>query len=307
MEEFKMNNDYEIKMDGKEHKFGEATRFTKDGKGRFDLIPEDVIIHILNHIPDQICNDDGNIITCMEEPIEYAYNGDYVNAILSMINLQYASTEDRLDCCVSTQYDVFVTSLFPKTLHELAIHFQKGAEKYGERNCEKGIPLWSFRDSGLRHMGQWFMGCDDENHFIAAIWNFVMAIWTIKNHPERCSDKTEDDKPNNENKRSDDTTDKVKVHVKRKDIDKSQTNVNYIKKLSNVVLKTIADVNETFHKLHEENIQGITYENVLETESYAIELIKELRYCDSHIRQMFFKHINDGIRPVSDTHDEETK
>lgn len=34
---------YEIKMDGKEHKFGEATRYTKDGKGRFDLIPGDVI------------------------------------------------------------------------------------------------------------------------------------------------------------------------------------------------------------------------------------------------------------------------
>ena len=54
---------------------------------------------------------------------------------------------------------------------------------------EKGIPLWSFRDSGLRHLCQWLDGKNDENHFIAAIWNFMMAMWTIEVHPERCNDE----------------------------------------------------------------------------------------------------------------------
>jgi hypothetical protein len=73
-------------------------------------------------------------------------------------------------------------------LKYLAIHFQKGAEKYGERNCEKGIPLSSFYDSATRHTYQFLLGETDEPHHISAIWNCWMAIWTIKTHPERCSD-----------------------------------------------------------------------------------------------------------------------
>ena len=44
------DKNYEIKMDGKEHKFGEATRYTKDGKGRFDLIPSDVMAKVIEYI-----------------------------------------------------------------------------------------------------------------------------------------------------------------------------------------------------------------------------------------------------------------
>lgn len=176
MEEFKMNNDYEIKMDGKEHKFGEATRFTKDGKGRFDLIPGDVI-EILENAKsfDEISS------TTFTRTTVYtaAFNKDFVYAILGMCVLNYADTSDD-------QKDVDLDKCFYSMIRDLAIHFQKGAEKYGEHNCEKGIPLWSFHDSGLRHLTQWLLGENDENHFIAAVWNFVMAIWTIKNHPGRC-------------------------------------------------------------------------------------------------------------------------
>ena len=68
----------------------------------------------------------------------------------------------------------------------LALHFQHGAEKYRPRNCEKGIPLWSFIDSGMRHWNQYLLGRTDEDHYIAAVWNFWMAKWTEINHPERC-------------------------------------------------------------------------------------------------------------------------
>jgi hypothetical protein len=64
-------------------------------------------------------------------------------------------------------------------MKELAVHFEKGAKIYGEHNCEKGIPKWSFIDSGLRHLTQFLNGEDDENHYIAAIWNFWMLMWTV--------------------------------------------------------------------------------------------------------------------------------
>jgi hypothetical protein len=63
---------------------------------------------------------------------------------------------------------------------QLAQHFENGAKIYGERNCEKGIPKWSFIDSGMRHATQYLSGRTDENHFIAAIWNFWMLMWTIQ-------------------------------------------------------------------------------------------------------------------------------
>ena len=169
---------YEIKMDGKERKFGEATRYTKDGKGRFDLIPGDVI-EILENAKsfDEISSTTFTSATVYSD----AFNKNFVYAILGMCVLNYADTSDE-------QKDVDLDKCFYSMIRDLAIHFQKGAEKYGEHNCERGIPLWSFHDSGLRHLTQWLLGENDENHFIAAVWNFVMAIWTIKNHPERCGD-----------------------------------------------------------------------------------------------------------------------
>lgn len=169
---------YEIKMDGKEHKFGEATRYTKDGKGRFDLIPGDVI-EILENAKsfDEISSTTFTSATVYSD----AFNKNFVYAILGMCVLNYADTSDE-------QKDIDLDKCFYSMIRDLAIHFQKGAEKYGEHNCERGIPLWSFHDSGLRHLTQWLLGEHDENHFIAAVWNFVMAIWTIKNHPERCGD-----------------------------------------------------------------------------------------------------------------------
>ena len=170
---------YEIKMDGKEHKFGEATRYTKDGKGRFDLIPGDVI-EILEDAKsfDEISSTTFTSATVYSN----AFNKNFVYAILGMCVLNYS------DDTSYEQKDVDLDKCFYSMIRDLAIHFQKGAEKYGEHNCEKGIPLWSFHDSGLRHLTQWLLGEHDENHFIAAVWNFVMAIWTIKNHPERCGD-----------------------------------------------------------------------------------------------------------------------
>ena len=61
-------------------------------------------------------------------------------------------------------------------IHELAIHCENGALKYGERNCEKGIPIHSLVDSGIRHLSCYLRGQKEENHLRAAMWNVAMAI-----------------------------------------------------------------------------------------------------------------------------------
>jgi len=64
-------------------------------------------------------------------------------------------------------------------LKALAIHFEKGCIKYGERNFEKGIPVNTFLDSAMRHLAQVIDGKDDENHLISSIWNLFVAYQTI--------------------------------------------------------------------------------------------------------------------------------
>lgn len=64
-------------------------------------------------------------------------------------------------------------------LRALAIHFEKGCQKYGERNFERGLPVHTFFDSAMRHLAMVIDGKDDENHLVAAIWNLFVAYQTI--------------------------------------------------------------------------------------------------------------------------------
>jgi hypothetical protein len=66
-----------------------------------------------------------------------------------------------------------------EVIRALAIHYEKGCLKYGDRNWEKGIPVASFLDSAMRHLAQVIDGRDDENHLIAALWNVTCAYQTI--------------------------------------------------------------------------------------------------------------------------------
>ena len=56
---------------------------------------------------------------------------------------------------------------------DLAKHYEKGANKYSDRNWEKGIPTSRMWDSAVRHMIQFALGMEDENHLNAAIWNII--------------------------------------------------------------------------------------------------------------------------------------
>ena len=70
--------------------------------------------------------------------------------------------------------------LLPKmTIWALARHYEKGCQKYGDRNWEKGIPIKNFLDSAQRHTLEFELGFTDENHLIAAMWNLACAYETL--------------------------------------------------------------------------------------------------------------------------------
>lgn len=68
----------------------------------------------------------------------------------------------------------------PFGLAEVAVVYEKGADKYSERNWEKGQPLGRYLDSAKRHIDQVLMGKTDENHAAHAAWNLLGFIHTRK-------------------------------------------------------------------------------------------------------------------------------
>lgn len=73
---------------------------------------------------------------------------------------------------------VGLTNMYTFTL-SLAEHFTEGAEKYGERNWEKGIPYSSYIESGARHLLMFLEGREDEKHDNAFMWNMLCLTATL--------------------------------------------------------------------------------------------------------------------------------
>lgn len=173
-------NKNNIKVEGEFHKFGEAVRYNKN-KGRFDLIPLDVfqrLVEYANNIH-RVENDDMITMFDIVNKINGGISrGDYIATLYNLAIIPYVP--------IHISRKEYFCNILPTMMLHLALHFQHGTEKYGPRNCEKGIPLWSFIDSGMRHWNQYLLGRTDEDHYIAAVWNFWMAKWTEINHPERC-------------------------------------------------------------------------------------------------------------------------
>ena len=70
------------------------------------------------------------------------------------------------------RYDLISHHMLTRVAH----HLRKGAEKYGDRNWEKGIPTWRLIASGLRHVYQYIAGDRTEDHLSAIIFNFGALV-----------------------------------------------------------------------------------------------------------------------------------
>lgn len=182
-------NKNNIKVEGEFHKFGDAIRYNKS-KGRFDLIPLDVFQRLTEYANNihRVENDDTITMLDIVNKINGGISrGDYIATLYNLAIIPHITTP------IHISRKEYFCNILPTMMLHLALHFQHGAEKYGPRNCEKGIPLWSFIDSGMRHWNQYLLGRTDEDHYIATVWNFWMAKWTEINHPERCGPDVGDD------------------------------------------------------------------------------------------------------------------
>lgn len=129
-----------------------AVRDMREGKGRCDLMPLDVVARILaNHILVSIASFQKS------GQVYYLYD-----------TLKYGAM-------FGTPEDMFL---------EVAKHFEEGAKKYGESNWQKGIPVNCYIDSAVRHYLKFLRGDTDERHDRAFVWNILCCIWTVENMPE---------------------------------------------------------------------------------------------------------------------------
>lgn len=135
-----------------------AVRDMREGKGRCDLMPLDVVAKLY-------IDNDYNILGY----ISYFTNcGD--------IDYLYDALEIFSDLTYGGSYETM--------LLEVAKHFEEGAKKYGENNWQKGIPVHCYIDSAVRHYLKYLRGDKDEPHDRAFVWNIMCCIWTCGNKPE---------------------------------------------------------------------------------------------------------------------------
>lgn len=152
-----------IKDSGERRKFESgAVRDIQEGKGRCDLLPLKVIADFYR------AGDDEEIVGPLEFIDDFIRTGHTVHlmyALYEVIDMGWFEDEENM-------------------FLEVAKHFEDGAEKYGDRNWEKGIPVHCYIDSAVRHYLKHINGQEDERHDRAFVWNIICAIWTYDAHPE---------------------------------------------------------------------------------------------------------------------------
>lgn len=77
----------------------------------------------------------------------------------------------------------------PYVRRRIALVYERGADKYADRNWEKGMPYSRYMDSALRHITQWQMRMDDEDHLAQAIWNLCAIAHHEEAGPEGLDDR----------------------------------------------------------------------------------------------------------------------
>lgn len=209
-----MSDEY-IKMEGEPSSFdGGAIRYTKNGKGRYDLIPPVIISDFINYVESNWCRQNLHMITAdmdgNAEILKAAYGLDvphmsddnipnevYFRTIFEIVKWKYCLFKCN-NGIYSFELEDFIQGV-NRMLKDLAFHYEKGAEKYGVDNWKKGIPETkgerggSFRDSGLRHLTQMISGLTDEPHTISAIWNFIGALYVKTKDEESLDERCETD------------------------------------------------------------------------------------------------------------------
>lgn len=145
----------EIKDSGTRKEFSTgAVRDCREGKGRCDLMPMEVVFKML------ACD---SIISAIHSYLQKNQTGYLYTAMSLFCTMHYKSSKETM-------------------LLEVAKQFEGGAVKYGEDNWQKGIPTKFYIDSALRHYLKFRRGDQDEPHDRAFIWNLMCCIWETDHH-----------------------------------------------------------------------------------------------------------------------------
>lgn len=140
-----------------------AVRDMREGKGRCDLMPLDVVSTLYERFS---ANDSIN---------ERIFRSIHIFQDTGDVGLLYTILDDVCDHLFLNRETMLL---------EVAKHFEEGAKKYGEYNWQKGIPVNCYIDSAVRHYLKWVRGDKDEPHDRAFVWNILCCIWTAVNKPE---------------------------------------------------------------------------------------------------------------------------
>ena len=212
VEDKEMDNSKETYLKTDESKMKEfssgAKREDKSGKGRYDLIPGDVMSEFEDFVWEAYFKN--GITTCSATDVSRsAYFDDWMNVELyydfmfNVVSLFFVPSIDREECeddngeiSYEITWDGFRTGLY-NMRNALAKHYEAGAVVHGVDNWKKGLPIYGserggcFLDSMRRHIDQALQGKDDEPHAVAALWNAFSAVWTLKNKPTGTTNSSE--------------------------------------------------------------------------------------------------------------------
>ena len=138
-----------------------AVRDMAEGKGRCDLMPLYEVGVLLSE------GDYNETFKCFK--------------VLDLCLDETKSTCERYAYALDAirQFAIITESTIANLMLEVAVHYEEGAKKYGERNWEKGLPAWCFIDSAVRHLLKYLDGRTDERHDRAFVWNMLGFAYTI--------------------------------------------------------------------------------------------------------------------------------
>lgn len=142
-----------------------AVRDMREGKGRCDLIPLEVVAKFLRlgqYAPDPQRAEDSYWLLWNIEQFKMS-NYSITSYLYSAMGIFNARAYDYT----------------PTMFLEVSKHFEEGAKKYGENNWQKGIPVSCYIDSAVRHYLKWLRGDSDEPHDRAFVWNLMCCIWEV--------------------------------------------------------------------------------------------------------------------------------
>lgn len=138
-----------------------AVRDIREGKGRCDLMPLDVLADCFSGVDEESYY----VLRALNN-----FKENHDTSFLYSILVHQACNREK--------------GVLAEMFLDVAHHFEEGAKKYGENNWQKGIPVHCYLDSAVRHYLKQVRGDEDELHYRAFVWNVLCCIWTCEHHPE---------------------------------------------------------------------------------------------------------------------------